>query len=151
MLLKNSPVKKRPAPGKSTNTYQGVTNKARYFLPAFIWGVIIFLIISLPTGALPATDKLHIPHFDKIVHFTMYFAFGAFIVLGFGKYKRATSITSKHIIISLVAGVFYGVITEYLQHCCFADRNGNIYDALANGFGTVFGVFMIVILNKISK
>lgn len=80
----------------------------------------------------------------------MYTVFGAFMVLGFGKYNRVTSITGNHIIISLVVGVFYGIITEYLQHCCFADRHGNIYDALANGFGTVFGVFMIVILNKIS-
>jgi VanZ family protein len=128
-----------------------VTKKARFFLPAFIWGVIIFLIISLPTSALPATDKLHIPHFDKIVHFTMYAVLGAFMLLGFGKYKRVTSITNKHIMISLALGVFYGIVTEYLQHCCFADRHGNIYDALANGFGTVFGVFMIVILNKNSK
>ncbi len=128
-----------------------MTKTASYFLPALIWGLIIFLIISLPSSALPPTEKLRIPHFDKIVHFVMYAVLGALILLGYGKFSRNTYTNAKQLIISLSTGITYGIITEFLQHCCFPDRHGNIYDVLANSFGTVFGVFLVVVLFKTNK
>ncbi len=120
-------------------------------MPALGWGVIIFLIISLPSNALPSTEKLGIPHFDKIVHFMMYAILGALILLGYGRFRPNAVASKKQLVISLSAGVFYGIITEFLQHCCFPDRHGNIYDVLANGFGTVFGVLLVVLFYNIRK
>ncbi len=128
-----------------------MTKTACFFLPALIWGVIIFMIISLPSSALPPTEVYNIPHFDKIVHFTMYAIFGVLMLFGFGRFKRNAEISHKHLIISITTGVFYGILTEFLQHCCFDDRHGNIYDVAANVFGTVFGVVLIVALNKNRK
>lgn len=120
-------------------------------MPALFWGVIVFLIISLPSSALPSTEKLRIPHFDKIVHFVMYAVFGALILLGHGRFKHKTSASKNQVIMSISVGILYGIITEFLQFCCFPDRHGNIYDVLANGFGTVFGVFLVVLFYKMSK
>ena len=120
-------------------------------MPALIWGMIILLIISLPNSAHPPTEKLRIPHFDKIVHFLMYAVFGALILLGYGKFDRNAITTAKQLIVSVSLGIAYGTVTEFLQHFYFTYRDGNIYDVIANGFGTVFGVLIVVALQKTKK
>ncbi len=117
----------------------------RYFLPALAWGVVVFLIISLPPARMPSVEHIRIPHFDKVVHFSVFAILGFLLLFGFNKHK--TTIT-KGIANSIAIGIFYGIITEVLQYCCFAGRHGNIFDAMANGFGTVFGVFLMAIIIK---
>jgi VanZ family protein len=43
------------------------------YLPALCWSALIFTGCLLPGSALPKEDFLDKIHFDKIVHFVMYF------------------------------------------------------------------------------
>ncbi len=115
----------------------------RNFLPAFMWALVIFVIISAPASSLPSTERLNIPHFDKIVHFIIFAILGGLLLWGFLKRKSSKA---KGIVLSLTIGILYGVLTEYLQYCCFEDRHGNLADLVANSFGTVFGVFLMMMV-----
>ena len=115
----------------------------RHFIPAFLWALVIFMIISAPASSLPATDKLNIPHIDKIVHFIIFAILGGLMIRGF---LLRGSTRTKGVIVSLICGLLYGVMTEYLQHCCLDDRHGNFADVLANSFGTVFGIFLMMVI-----
>ncbi len=122
-----------------------VSKPIAYFLPSVIWGVVIFVIISIPPSAVPPTDKLRIPHIDKIIHFGIFFVLGFLLVLGFLKSGRQQF---KHFLISVLIGVSYGAFTEYLQYCCIAGRHGAFSDFIADGFGTVFGVLLMSITKR---
>lgn len=116
-----------------------------YFLPAIIWGAVIFVIISMPPSAIPPTDKLRIPDIDKIIHFGIFFVLGLLLVFGF---VNSGGQQGKHFVISVLIGIAYGALTEYLQYCCIMGRYGSFADFIADVFGTVFGALFIRITKK---
>ena len=75
----------------------------------------------------------------------MFMVLGVFMVWG---YSKSNSLQTRQILISLLAGIAYGALTECFQHCCLPERNGNIYDFFANAFGTVFGVLLMTFIKK---
>ncbi len=118
------------------------------FWPAWLWGLLIFFIVTLPPSSLPPTEQLNMPHFDKLVHFGLFLVLGVLMVWGYGKSGR---LHSKQIVISLLVGIAYGGLTEYFQHCCLTERHGNVFDFYANAFGTVFGVFLMAFIKKCGR
>ena len=112
----------------------------RYFFPALLWGTVILLVIGYPGEKIPDADLLKIPHIDKVVHFGLFAVLGTLLVYGFGKKNEGGRFHRKHLILCITLGIIYGIFTEYIQHCCLSDRHGNVPDAVANGFGTIFGV-----------
>lgn len=121
--------------------------KLKPFFPAFGWGLVILVVVSLPPSNLPDTRNWPVPHPDKVVHFIMFALLGILTVLGFVKKHR--SINYPAVIISMATGLFYGAATEWLQFCCLEGRHGNLADVIANGFGTVFGVLVTGIIYNI--
>jgi VanZ family protein len=121
----------------------------RYFLPALLWGFVIFIVISMPPGNIPKTGLFNIPYFDKIVHFGLFTVFGMLLSAGFYKQREKGMLRQYFILLTILTGLFYGSITEVLQHFYFTGRDGNMFDAMANLFGTVFGVILFRLLLKI--
>ncbi len=109
------------------------------FLPAFFWGVFIFVVISMPAKAIPESGLLNIPHFDKIVHTTLYLVFAFFLCVGF-YYLNNIELKSAGIIVVLFVGFSYGALTEIMQHYFFESRDGNFFDFAANAIGVLLGV-----------
>jgi len=114
----------------------------RLFTPALLWGLVILLVTGLPGENIPESDLLKIPHIDKVIHFVLFAVMGALLVYGFGKKHRGKRLHSRTLFFCIALGFFYGILTEYLQYCCFSGRHGNVADAIANGFGTIFGVIL---------
>jgi VanZ family protein len=121
----------------------------RNFLPALLWGLVIFIAISMPPGNIPKTGLFNIPYFDKIVHFGLFTVFGLLLSAGFFKQREEGFLRQYFILLTILTGLFYGSITEVLQHFYFTGRDGNMFDAMANLFGTVFGVILFRLLLKI--
>lgn len=114
----------------------------KHFLPALVWGAVIFIAISMPAGSIPKTPLFKIPHFDKWVHFFLFLVFGALTAYGFYKQRMGSFMQQKHMVLTLLAGLIYGSITELLQLFFFIGRNANMADVVANIFGTIFGVLL---------
>jgi VanZ family protein len=113
--------------------------KIRQLLPSIIWSLIILWIICMPGNSIPKTPFINIPHFDKVVH-AVIFAVLAFLV-NYGLYRQNnTFIRKNHYTISIISGVIYGIITEWIQLKFIPGRSGEILDWVADVAGTIAGI-----------
>ena len=111
-----------------------------------IWAIIIFVLCSIPGNDLPKTSALSIPHFDKIVHFGMFFVMGIFLFSEISIQTKLKRISITSIILLMIA--IYGATIEYLQQNYFINRSGDYLDLLADVLGGIIAVIMYPWLKK---
>ncbi|MFA9391455.1 MAG: VanZ family protein [Prolixibacteraceae bacterium] len=115
--------------------------KRRYFFP-FIWiGLLSYASLS-PSKNVP--DFSFIPHFDKFVHFCMYFGLAFLLIPALLKNKKYINAYWFAFIISILSGSLFELIQTYFT----TSRTGSIYDEIANATGALFGIFAYQILFK---
>ncbi len=120
-------------------------------LPAIFWGVIIFWVISAPQTQLPDSELLRLPLIDKVIHFILFFVFSVLLAYGLNK-STSNRITGKPLIIIILSiGLLYGAITELFQFAVLPDREGSVFDFIANAFGTIFGLLFFRYCTKPKK
>lgn len=119
-----------------------------HLLPAIIWGIGIFIVISIPGSTIPKVRLLNIEHIDKVIHFILFFGFSLLLCLGFFKQNVLQSLQNRYIVYAIIIGISYGSLTEILQVVWFSSRSGNIWDFLANAAGTIAGAFIFYGLFK---
>lgn len=120
--------------------------KNKLFWRNILWAIVIFILCSIPGNDLPKTSMITIPHFDKIVHFGMFFIMGIFLFAEISiqtKLKR-TSITS----VILLVITIYGGIIEYLQQNYFTNRSGDYWDLFADILGGIIAIILYPWLKK---
>jgi len=118
----------------------------KFYIPAFLWGLVIFAIIAIPGAYVPKPHgvwELLSP--DKLIHLAMFAPFS--FMMMWGKRKRAVE-TKAFIIYPLIIGIVYAIFTELLQFYVIEGRNGNVFDAIADIIGVALG---LLIFHKIYK
>lgn len=104
------------------------SEKLKYFIPALIWALIIFIVSSIPSLSTPTFG---IRMFDKLAHFGEYFIFA--FLLSFAIGKQSLGLSRIFWISTLIAGL-YGFSDEF--HQLFVEgRDASVLDALANFLG----------------
>jgi VanZ family protein len=111
----------------------------KYRLPAILWAVFILILSLSPTESAP---KIHIPYFDKFVHFCMYAVFAAALLFDFYKENARYSRVKTLIVTS-----FYGLFTEWLQTFT-SYRSFEWADFIANVLGALTIVLFYVKKSK---
>ncbi|WP_372755181.1 VanZ family protein [Labilibaculum sp.] len=111
-----------------------------------LWAIVIFVLCSIPGDDLPKTSIIVIPHFDKIVHFGLFFVMGIFLFAELSFQTKFKQITISAIILLLIA--IYGSLIEYLQQNYFIHRSGDYWDLLADVFG---GIMAIILYPRLKK
>lgn len=87
-------------------------------------------------------NKILIPHFDKVVHFSLFFIL-TLILLYESKLRKANaSLSRKTIIWLIVATLVYASILEGVQFLFIASRSGNLADLAAN----LLGIFVALLV-----
>lgn len=112
------------------------------FWPAISWAIIVMLLVGLPGNVFPEIKSFWewlSP--DKVVHLFIFGTLSFLILFGYrddiyGDNKR------KYFTIAIVLTTFYGILTEVLQYYVFIGRSGNVYDALADVIGAIFGCIL---------
>ena len=103
--------------------------------------MIMCYLLCMPADQLPTEPFLKIPHFDKIVHFSMFFIL---CVLLFRPVKLHTP--NYYFWTPLLAFVL-AVLLESIQHKISVSRHTDVLDLLANTTGlltaTVFFRFFV--------
>jgi VanZ family protein len=118
----------------------------KLFWRNILWAIVIFILCSIPGNDLPKTSMITIPHFDKIVHFGMFFIMGIFLFAELSIQTNLKRITITGITIFLIA--IYGGLIEYLQQNYFINRSGDYWDLTADILGGVFAIIMYPWLKK---
>ncbi len=89
------------------------------------------------------TTRLNIPHIDKLVHFTFYFVLVVFGVKAAREIFKVNLELNKVLLYSVILACAYGIIIELLQYGFTVNRQGDIFDVLANSMGALAGMFVV--------
>jgi VanZ family protein len=111
----------------------------KYHWRAILWILVIAFGCLMPGDKLPSTSFFSkIPHFDKIVHFVLYFIFALFLMSGFSRQYGKTS--AKAYIFSFILAFAFGVTIEFIQEQ--VGRSYDIYDMMANTLGVIVSLLL---------
>ncbi|MDR3246250.1 MAG: VanZ family protein [Prevotellaceae bacterium] len=111
----------------------------KYHWRAILWIIVILIGCLMPGDNLPDKSFFSkIPHFDKIVHFMLYFIFALFLMSGFSRQYGKTS--AKAYIFSFILAFALGVIIEFIQEK--VGRSYDIYDMIANTLGVIVSLWL---------
>ena len=108
----------------------------KYKIFIVLWIIVIFILSSISGNSLDKVPKINIPHFDKIVHFSMYSILQYLFLLKFSKNKCTISI-NKFLLITSIFSVSYSISLEFAQTYLFVKRSGDIFDVFANATGII--------------
>ncbi len=108
--------------------------KIIYFWKPLLWLAIICYALFIPADDLPIEPFLKIPHFDKLVHFGLFFVFCLLLLRPFKKIQLNFYLLAPLISISLSA------VLEVSQHILSNSRNSDIKDFIANSMGVIASV-----------
>ncbi len=112
----------------------------RLVLLPVLWGIIVLFLSGIPGNNIQGVPLLNFNHADKVAHFIMYFVFCILLIYGFQESGRKNQFHSYIYAVSIA--IAYGIVMELLQHYVFINRNGNIYDILANSAGAFTALFV---------
>jgi len=118
----------------------------RWTLLALAATALILVLCLAPQRWVPPGEELTpaIAHQDKIVHFTMFAAFG-FLWAKAGPPGR---LRARKAAVVLVAALALAVGTELAQELEVVNRDGDLMDALADAAGAVAGVGLIAVRGR---
>ena len=99
------------------------------FWKPVIWLTLICYGLFSPASNLPVKPFLNIPHFDKIVHFALFFALCLLLFRPFKKLKL------NYFYLAPATAIFLGALLESIQHFVATTRSSDFFDFLANASG----------------
>ena len=111
----------------------------KYFWPAIIWGIFIFIISSFPGDDIPKSFLINIPFADKIIHFFLYFLLVILILLGYLR-KLKTTLNIRKLLFAFFISLLYGILLEVFQDLLFIMRGADLLDIAANAAGSLIGL-----------
>ena len=110
------------------------------FGPLVLWFIISTVLLTLPGSAFPQENWLGKIWFDKWVHIGM---FAIMTFLGcwaiHKKYMGLKKLRQSFFIIGLSC-LCYGIVMEFVQKYCVANRSFDGGDIIADGIGCVVGI-----------
>ncbi len=119
--------------------------KITYFWKPFLWLAIICYALFIPADDLPLEPFFRIPHFDKMVHFGLFFVF---CILLLRPFKR---LQLNYYLLAPLISIVFSAILETSQHILSASRNSDIKDFIANSLGALTSVMIYYLLISNSK
>lgn len=108
--------------------------KIKLFWKPLLWLAVICYGLFVPTYDLPLKPFLKIPHFDKMVHFALFFIFCLLLISPFKK------IQLKHYVLAPFIAISLSGILELSQHIISNSRSSDFFDFLANSTGVLASV-----------
>ena len=108
----------------------------RYFRKSLLWLLIVVILSLIPGGELPRSPRF-IPHFDKLVHFVMYFILIVLFLPPLNKLRPG-----KAFLPALIVTLIVGCLLEILQQTLAVNRSGSLTDVAANAAGALAGILV---------
>lgn len=113
--------------------------KMLLFWKPVLWLALICYGLFLPANDLPIKPFLRIPHFDKIVHFSLFFILCLLLFRPIKLLKLKQYIWAPFFSISLSA------LLELIQHNITSSRHSDLLDFIANSTGVLMSILFYYI------
>lgn len=110
----------------------------KYFRILYIGWTCAILFLLLSNGSQEESFFSKIPHFDKLAHFSIFMIWTALLGLSWSQAR---------IMVLFILLISFAVITEYLQSF-IVYRTADVFDAIIDVIGGVFGYYLIKYLKK---
>lgn len=111
--------------------------RMKYRLITAMYSIIILIITSTPANHIP---RIQILHFDKFVHFSIYFVFGFLLLMAVIEQWSPGGFAG--IFISLLIGTTFGAIDEFHQFW-IVSRVPSFGDFFADLGGLIVGILLM--------
>ena len=121
----------------------------KYYWKTIVWAILVFIASSISGDNLNKVKIITIPHFDKFVHFSLYFGLAVLLIIAIKKDKRTEKLPLISIASALLITIGYSIIMELLQFYFFVSRSMEMGDAITNTIGAIIGMLLVVRVKKI--
>jgi glycopeptide antibiotics resistance protein len=105
--------------------------KLIYFWKPLLWLAIICYALFIPADDLPLEPFFRIPHFDKMVHFGLFFVFCLFLLRPLKRLKF------QYYLLAPLISIILSALLEFSQHVLSISRSSDIKDFIANSLGVI--------------
>lgn len=114
--------------------------KKPFFTFAFFGWLVFITYSSLSSFTGIDTSTFDIPYGDKIVHFVFYFIAAVLGIFFLREQVKGSVKLRKALVLMFFLTIVFGIIIEVIQYGFTTNREGDFFDALANSFGSLFGI-----------
>lgn len=104
-----------------------------------MWAAFILTICLMPGRHVP---KVTIPHFDKIVHTSIYLIFAVLTYYGWTRQQSIETLHKRTLLKLIITMAAYGMMVEIMQETFTTDRHFELIDELANTSGGIIGALL---------
>lgn len=108
--------------------------------------LIVTILSLMDTDGIEPQGLINIPHFDKIVHFLMYFTLAFFLMFEYYLHHKDKII---HEIQVLLLPLFWGAAMEMMQLFFTDYRGAEWLDMLANTIGIIMAFIAVYIVRDV--
>jgi VanZ family protein len=118
----------------------------RYYLPAFIWLMLILILCLLPGGTFEVGSFQSILQLDKLAHMIL---FGVTVILiAYGSYRKHQKLSWGKLTLITLLTASYGLLIEFFQRSFTTSRSFDWYDFLADLIGAILGALIFQLIGK---
>ena len=114
---------------------------------ALLWALLILILCAIPGHDIPYVSFLELLNFDKLVHASLFFVLAFLLIRGFQLQHTFALLHKFPGLMATVLCILYGAVLEILQGLLFIERSADIYDFIANAFGSIMG---FALFNKLA-
>ena len=112
-----------------------MSRKLLLFIPAILWFLLSFYLLTLPGSSLPKFNWFDKVHGDKVVHIGMFATLVILFLLPLKTSWRSPSIIKIALVVSILA-LAYGIAMEFVQQNFIANRSFELTDIAADAVGS---------------
>jgi len=119
------------------------------FWPVILWSIIILILSGVPGNMIPNVGSFwNWLRPDKIVHIFLYGVFFYLLLKSTANQLGTAFLKIKQVVILLTVGIMFAALTEILQAKIFINRDGSVYDFIANMIGCLAGLTIYLGISK---
>lgn len=115
---------------------------------AFLWAFLILVLCGIPGRDIPHFSFLEMLSFDKFVHAALFFILIVLFIRGFSQQNDSRFIKTYPRSIAFAFCIVYGGALELMQDAVFEERSADVFDFIANSFGSVTGLIFYFPVNR---
>jgi VanZ family protein len=118
---------------------------------SLLWSALVLIACAIPSNKVPSVEILKWAHFDKLVHFGMFFVLSTLLVSEINHLKSKGLVAKAAFLWAGIISIFYGLSIEAIQYFFLPTRSGSWLDMWANIVGTLTAFLLYKYVNRFSN